>query len=341
MNSLERVIKSLKGEETDRVSVIPQVFGVTAKLRGYSLYEYVTDPSVVVECQIEARELIGHDVVYAFVDLTVEAEAMGAEVIYRRDAYPVVKATIKEASETDRLRIPEVTRDGRMAVILESSKRLRDLVSDTCPVVACIVGPLTIAGQLLGIEPLLYQIVDAPEAVETLLDMTEEVAGRFGRAVIQAGAHGIILFDPMASPVVVPEDVFVRMELPRLKRLFQTFKDRGALFNWLSITGNCKRILPYYRLTGADLVTVDYQVNLSEAYGLLEGMALTGNIKPYVFISSTYDEIKEKARECLHEMADCRGYLLGTGCEVPVDAPLDGVRALVDASEEFRRDHVR
>ncbi len=336
MNSYERVLNSLKKRQTDRVPVVPEVFGVTAKAPGYSINEYVTDASKLAESQLQARRLIGHDMVFAFADLSVESEAIGCELVYKEKAYPVVrKPLIENLKDIHTLDQPDPKKDGRMPVVIEAATRLRDVVADTCIVAACVMGPMSIAGQLLGIEHLLYLLVDNPGAVEKVLDFTEEVTRRYGNALLQAGAHCHIVFDPVASPMVVPHEIFARLEVPRLKRLFGEFKQKGSLVSWLSIAGNTKKILPYYRDADVELATVDYTVSLSDAFDLLGDVAVNGNLRPFSFVSSSPDMVKADAIRCLTQRGKRKNFLLGSGCEVPIEAELDNIKPLLEASLEF------
>ena len=82
MNPLERVKATLQCERTDRIPVIPEVAAVTAKLRGKSVREYVSNGEVLAECQLAAQETFQYDVVIAFADLCVEAEAIGWDCYY-------------------------------------------------------------------------------------------------------------------------------------------------------------------------------------------------------------------------------------------------------------------
>lgn len=94
MESLERVKSVIHFQETDRPPVIPELVAVTATMRGISPREYVTSGSVLAECQLSAREKIGHDAIFAMADLCVEAEAVGCELVYPEDNYPYVAKSI-------------------------------------------------------------------------------------------------------------------------------------------------------------------------------------------------------------------------------------------------------
>ncbi len=332
MTSFERVINSIKGEQTDRVAVVPEVFGVTARVAGYNIYEYITDPNKLAKSQLMAREVLCHDMLFSFADLSVEAEALGCDLEYKDDAYPVVKAPmISTHNDLDVIELPDPYKTGRMPVVIEASSILRDKSRDECIVTACIMGPFSIAGQILGIEGLLYRIIDEPEFVDKVLDLTEEVSKAYGLALLKAGAHCHIIFDPMVSPMVVPPEIFRRFELPRLKRLFETFKQAGSLFSWLSIAGDTRKILPYYKEASVELTTVDYNVPVSDAFRLSD-IAINGNIRPFGFVTASSEEIRNEAIRCIEEALSGR-FLLGSGCEVPIDSKIENIKALVEAAE--------
>ena len=103
--------------------------------------------------------------------------------------------------------------------------------------------------------------IDEPERLERLIDYSAEVITRFGLAQIDAGAHLPIVFDPFASPAVVPHQFFREFELPRLKRTFETFRAAGAAATWLHIAGPTQSILPFYEEAGVDIANFDYQVH--------------------------------------------------------------------------------
>jgi len=342
MTSYERILTVVRGRVPDHIPVAPELFGVTARLNGYSIYQYVTDGKVIADSQVRLREEIGYDVVFAFADLSVEAEAIGCKLRYEKDAYPSVKEhVLKDITSVSELKKPDPNRDGRMPVVLEASARMRETLGNTCPIVACVMGPFSIASQIIGLENLLYLLVDNPDGVERLLDFTEEVATEYGLALIDAGAHAPVVFDPSASPAVIPHELFLKLEVPRLKRMFDRWKQVGVSIFWISIAGQTKKILPYFYKAGVNLATIDYVVTLSQARELTKEITLNGNLKSYLFINATPEVIKDEVYDCFKQIGDYPKYIVGSGCEVPVDAKIENIKALMDASLEFSERYIR
>jgi uroporphyrinogen decarboxylase len=191
---------------------------------------------------------------------------------------------------------------------------------------------MTVATQLLGMETALYLAVDHPERFGSLLDFAAEIVIRFGTAQIEAGAHLPIVFDPSASPGVVPPQFFREFELPRLRKVFAEFKEAGAAANWLHIAGPVDPILPLYPRCGVDIANFDYCVGALVAQQAAPETCLDGNIKPLSFVEETPEVIAEESSRLLDRFASRGGYILSSGCEIPPEAKQENVAAMVSAA---------
>lgn len=333
MNSMERIRAALGFEKPDRVPVIAQVFGHAAVLAGVSLRDYVRDGELLARCQIQALQRYGYDTVFALMDTSVETEAVGSILTYPRDQYPYVKFyALLDAENLERLSVPDPQQEGRMPELLKAARILRRELGDDVLVVGCVLGPMTVAMQLLGMETALYLAIDHPERFARLLDFAAEVAIRFAAAQIEAGAHLPIVFDPCASPAVIPPQFFREFELPRLQKVFTALKDAGAAASWLHIAGPVVPILPLYPQCGVDIANFDYCVSALEAQQAVPHTCLDGNIKPLSFVEATPEVIAEESSRLLNIFASRGGFILSSGCEIPPEAKPENVSAMVSAA---------
>ena len=76
------------------------------------------------------------------------------------------------------------------------------------------------------------------------MDFATEVIISFGVAQVRAGADLPIVFDPFASPAVIPHQFFREFEFPRLKTVFESFRRAGTKANWLHIAGPAEQYCP-------------------------------------------------------------------------------------------------
>ncbi|MCF7936752.1 MAG: uroporphyrinogen decarboxylase family protein [Synergistales bacterium] len=332
MNAMERVLAAVRLEPADRTPVVPQVFGQAGVMNGMPLEAYITSGEAIAEGQMRAQEYYGHDAVFAAMDLGVETEATGSTLRYRRGEYPTVERYAVQAPEQlDVLEPPDPRSSGRMPELLRAASILRRELGDEVPVIGCIAGPLTLASQLMGLEAALYLVMDEPERFEQLHALAAETVRRFGLALLDAGAHGIMLFNPSASPEVVPAQFFREFECPRLRALGEAFRKAGSAALWFNTAGPVESILPLYRGCGADIGNLDYCVAPEDVLAMELDLCVDGNIKPLDFVTATPREIRAAADRLLALFAGRDGFILSSGCEVPPQAPPGNVSAMTGA----------
>jgi len=333
MNSLERISATVQRQATDRVPVIAQVFGHAARIGGATLDEYVQDGETLARCQLKALHDYGYDAVFSVMDVNVETEAVGSVLRYPKNQYSVIERyALAEESSLESFQIPDPRRAGRMPEMLRALRLLRKELGDEVAIVGCVLGPFTLATQLLGLEAALYLAIDDPARLERIMDFAAEVVIRYGQSQIEAGAHLVVIFDPSGSPAVIPANFFREFELPRLQRVSQALLASGAAANWLHIAGPTASILPYYPKAGIDIGNFDYLVSAEEAKTCLPDTCLDGNIKSLLFVEGSAGDVEEEAKELLEAFRDRRGFILSSGCEIPPEAKPENVAALVHAA---------
>ena len=330
MNSIDRIKAAVAFEIPDRVPVIAQVFGYAAVLADVPLGDYIRDGELLARCQIKALKHYGYDAVFATMDVNVEIEAAGAVLEYPSDNYPFVKSyALSKITDLDNLTVPDPHKAGRMPELLKAVRLLRQNVGSEVLVVGCVVGPMTLATNFLGIEKALYLAADEPESFERLLDFSTEVIIRFGVTQIEAGAHLPIVFNPAASPAVIPHQFFREFELPRLTRIFSSFKEAGAIANWLHIAGPTDLVLPYYPQAGVDIANFDYEVDPKVAQRAITNTCIDGNIKSLSFVDATPGVITAESERLLSLFADRGAFILSSGCEIPLESKPENIAAMV------------
>jgi uroporphyrinogen decarboxylase len=335
MNSMERIAATFKFRDADRTPVIAQVFGHAATISGVSIDEYVRDGETLAKCQLNALEKYGYDAVFSVMDVCVEAESIGSVLQYHRNRYPVIKKyALSGDSDWNILSVPDPRQAGRMPEMLKAIRVLRQELGNSVLVVGCVLGPFTLASQLLGLENTLYLAVDDPERLERLMDYTTEVVIQYGQSQLQAGAHLPLVFDPSASPAVIPPKFFREFELPRLKKIFTAFAKAGGIANWLHIAGPVSPILPYYPEAGVDIANFDYCVPAKEAGVILPTVCLDGNIKSLLFVDGSPEDVEKEAVELLRVFSERGGFILSSGCEIPPESPQENVLAMVNAARK-------
>lgn len=332
MNSLDRIAATIEFGDADRVPVIAQVFAHAATLANVAVDAYVRDGETIARCQINALRRYGYDAVFAVMDVNVETEAAGSTLDYRGNQYPVVAHHAFSDGTVKPDAVPDPKHAGRMPEMLKALRILRQELGDEVLVVGCVLGPFTLATQLLGMENALYMAIDEPQMLERVMDFATDVAIGFGKAQVDAGAHVPIVFDPSASPAVVPPQFFREFELPRLARLFEELSVAGSIAKWLHIAGPAGSILPYYPKAGVTIANFDYCIAPDAAIAQVPGICLDGNIKSLSFVESDPAQIVAQAANLLDTFRERKGFILSSGCEIPPESMPENVSALVHAA---------
>ncbi len=343
MNSSERLRAVINFHETDRPPVIPQLIGVTATMAGVSPRDYVTSGATIAKLQLEAQREIGHDALLAIADLCVEAEAVGCKVEFPPDNYPyVVEPAFKGDISFDTYPVPDPHTTGRMPQIIEATRIMSRATEGKVPVFAHAIGPMTLASRIMDIEKMLYMIVDYPDRFRVLLEYCASVTRSFAAALVTAGADGILIFDPAGSPSVLPASIFAEFEEPILQLIIAELKERDRnTMIWYSVAGPVQTGFSGPLQVACDIVTVDYVTPIDIAIAKTNASVINGNIKPALFLEGDTGQIKAEARSLLAETKVVERFILGSGCEVPLNSPIENIRALVEVAMEPQTTKIR
>jgi len=330
MNSFASVMQAVELIKPETMPVAPQVLAWAARTAGIPVRRYVTEAEAMAESLLQSYLQFRYDLLMVGADNSVEAEALGATLEYPADDYPYVVGR-RKPDDLASFQLPDPAKAGRMPVILGACSLLRRQVKNQVPLVGKVTGPMTIAGQLLGLEQLLYLIIDAPAKFQEILAFTAQVSILHGQALLNAGAHGLVLLEPAGSPAILPAAVFHSYLAPLLHNIFSAYAAAGACIRWLHITGPVEKILSCFKDLPVNLVGLDYVISPFRAIKLLPGVCFIGNLKPYLFVSGPQEKIQEEVRALSHLSGS--QLILSSGCELPLDARPEFVTAFMAARE--------
>jgi uroporphyrinogen decarboxylase len=339
MNSLVRIRLAARGGIADRAPVGPYIASWAARWSGIPLSSYCTNGQAMARAQYLTWEKLGQDIIFPDSDNYYLAEGFGCKTKINQNEIPsLVKPAIADFEQAFDLEIPDPYRDGRMPVILEAIERIHSQVGDEVCIRVPGTGPFSVASSLVGVERFLLEmaLIQAGRrdtnraAVEHMLELTTSVLIRFGLAELKAGAHLLQCGDSLASTNVISPEMYRTWVLPKHQQIFREWKEAGAL-TLLHICGDNTRILDLLAQTGADIIAIDHAVDLRMAKQRIgEKVCLIGNIDPVsTMLQGSVSDVEQAANACLEAAAPGGGYILGTGCEVPQDTPLENLQALI------------
>ncbi len=320
MDPLERVRRRLRGEVVDRRPNFDIHMQRAAHHAGRPLSRYYRDHRVLVEANLAVLDAFALDLVQAISDPYREASDLGLEVDWPEAGVPLRRAPLF-ACPDDAARLPRVApEDGRrMSDRLDAVRLLHERVGGTVPVMGWVEGAFALAGVLRGDTHLLLDLHDRPEWLRDLLGRLVELGTAFARAQVAAGADVVGLGDSMGS-LVSPRQ-YREFVLPYEQRVFAAVREAGAIPR-LHICGDTRHLLADMARSGAEIVDLDWMVDLGEAVRAFgpEGPAPCGNFDPVaVMLQGTPETVDSAVRSCA--AAGGPRHFSAAGCEIPDRTP--------------------
>ncbi|SNS25753.1 uroporphyrinogen decarboxylase [Anaerovirgula multivorans] len=337
MTPAERGAAIANGEEVDRLPCNPNIANGVARVYGCKISEFNHNSKTIAEAQMAAYRKFGCDSLRIFTDLFTWAEAMGATVTFPNDATAdLAKPAILGIEDIDILQPADPYKDGRLPVHLDAMKYLRDLAKDEIKCSAGIVGPFTNAFFLIGVNETLRLLHKNPEAVHKLCRISLETCKAYAKAVLDIGLNPTIS-EPMSSCTVISPKVFREFSLPYMKELIDFIKDYDGTKVVVHICGKTDKIWKDVANLGIGGMSIDNVASLKDCkLAIGNRTKILGNVDPAsIMYLGTPQDVRIKTLESILDAYDSpKGYVVMSGCSLPVETPLENIQMMMDTVRE-------
>lgn len=317
------------GDPVDRTPNFDILMTFAAHYIEQPLSNYYLDHQVLAEANLAVQDSFELDIVQVISDPYREAADFGLEVEFPFDDLPLApEPLLVDPKDLTRLKSPDPTSGKRMSDRLEAICYLKDRVGGQVPVMGWVEGALAEAADLRGVLNLMLDLSVRPEWVEELLAQVIEVEIEFAKAQIEAGADIIGLGDAVASQI--SPQMYRKYALPYEQRIFETVHDANAVGR-LHICGDTTHILNAMVESGADIIDIDWMVDINQAAAIFgEKVALCGNFDPVtVMLQGTPDQVRQAVLTC--QANGGPRYFSAAGCEIPAQTPHRNLLAQAEA----------
>jgi MtaA/CmuA family methyltransferase len=333
MHSHDRFRAHMRGQAIDRPLNFDIMMTFAAHYIGQPLSRYYLDYRVLCEANLAMLEPFGLDIVQAVSDPYREAADFGVEIAFPYDGLPMRRQPLL-ARETDlsKLRPPHPSTGQRMSDRVEAIRYFQRQIGGEVPIMGWVEGALALVNVLRGDTALLVDLYDRPDWVRDLLEICVEVQIAFAQAQVEAGADIIGLGDAIASQI--SPAMYVQFALPYERRIFDAVHDMGAATR-LHICGDISHILTHVAESGADIVDLDWMVDMRAAAQTFGNHPATcGNFDPVaIALYGTPSQVHEASLNCLR-LGGPRS-ISCAGCEIPDGTPHENLRAQARALREW------
>lgn len=250
---------------------------------------------------------------------------------------PPVDFPVKTREDWQNYAPPDIHAPGRTDDVLEALRRSKGEIA----ILGGVLGPLTAAWQIMGLENFMLKLYDDPTLVHQVLRTVTDYFTEAGRLLWEAGVDALLVADDHASTSgpFMSLAHFREFVLPYFTEMVRTFRGWGArvimhndgdlrlYLDDLVATG-INAYHPVERAAGMDLATVKTR------YGL--GVCLIGNIdNKGVLVRGTPEEVEAAVLECLRVGAPGGGYVLASDHSLHDDMPLENVFRMFETARRY------
>ncbi|NYT13743.1 MAG: MtaA/CmuA family methyltransferase [Candidatus Methanofastidiosa archaeon] len=331
----ERLKRTLDGKKVDKAPVLAVTQTGTKDLMNLTKYYWPDanwNPKALAQLAISAHREIGFEAVRIPYCLTVLLEALGCEI---EKGDTTRQAAIRGHPYNSRKPIPigEVPEDilskGRIPIMLEAIKIIKDAVGENVPIIAGSEGPVTIASGLVEVTTLMRWFIREKEGLLEYLRYGTDAMVSYANALLDAGADVFAVLDPVASPELINPRDFNDLIMPIYKNISQKIKGDSILH----ICGDITSILPLIRESGFIGLSIEERTDMKEAKDVLgDKLKLIGNVSSAnTLLSGTYNEVYEECITALEKGTD----ILAPGCGLAPMTPIKNCIAMIDARNDY------
>jgi uroporphyrinogen decarboxylase len=306
MNKKQLYHDLLKGKPNkERVFFRPILMHFAARFNNTTYGKFASDYKVLVESNIRSMEYFDTDMVSLISDPYRETSAFGAKIEYLNEGVPRCLGQIVKTMDDARiLPYPDVYKCERTLDRINGADYYQKLLKGTVPISGWIEGPLAEACDLAGVSEMLINLMTDPDFSNILMDKCMITAKDFAKAQIDAGCDLIGIGDAICSQI--DKDSYDLYLKDRHRELIAFIHECGASVK-LHICGNVTHLLESLKELNADIVDLDWQVDIDNAREILgKVVVLGGNINPVLVQDKSEDQVYDLSRTLVDKFKDQR-----------------------------------
>jgi len=331
MNKKELYNALLRGEKPqNKIFFRPILMHFAARFNNTTYGKFASDFKALVESNIRAMEFFDTDMVSLISDPFRETSAFGAPIEFIDEGVPrCLEHIVKTFDDVKNLPTPDVHKCERTLDRINGAVYYQKLLKGTVPVSGWIEGPLAEACDLTGVSEFLIFLMIDPDFCNILMDKCMITAKDFAKAQIEAGCDLIGIGDAICSQI--DKDTYDLYIKNRHIELISYVHECGASVK-LHICGNINHLLDSLKELNADIIDLDWQVDMDSARKILgDNIVLGGNINPVLVQDRSEEEVFNLSKELVERYKDQK-YLIAAGCEITVLTPHRNLMAMSKAS---------
>ncbi|HEY9029280.1 MAG TPA: uroporphyrinogen decarboxylase [Burkholderiaceae bacterium] len=315
--------------------------------RAGSFMGLATNVDFATEVTLQPLERYPLDAAILFSDILTVPDAMGLGLSFANGEGPRFAHPVRDEAAVAQLAVPDMA---KLRYVFDAVTSIRRALGGRVPLIGFSGSPWTLACYMVEgagsddyrlVKTLLYR---RPDLMHRILEVNADAVAAYLNAQIEAGAQAVMVFDSWGG--VLADGAFQAFSLHYTERVLRQLKREhaGQRIPQIVFTKGGGPWLEDIAAAGADVVGVDWTVNLGAARARLRGrVALQGNIDPNVLFAQP-EQIRAEVRRALESYGTAsglprsqNGHVFNLGHGISQHTPPESVAVLVDAVHEFSR----
>jgi uroporphyrinogen decarboxylase len=283
---------------------------------------------------LQPIDILDMDAAILFSDILIPMEAMGLALEFHEGKGPVFPQTVRSPNDVERLIVPDP--EETMGFVMETIRLLRQELK--VPLIGFAGAPFTCATYLIegGSSKVFWEtkkmMFTAPELFHALMEKITRCTTAYLLAQAQAGAQALQLFDSWAG-ILAPTD-FETHVFGYVKRIIKELQPTGLPIIYFANNG--ATLIDYSAASGADVIGLDWRINIGDAIKRVGDKAVQGNLDPLALLLPE-DQLRARIKRLLDDAREARGHIFNLGHGINQFTPPEQARIAVDAVHELSR----
>ena len=291
----------------------------------YSFKALSQSPELVTEVTLLPLKRYPLDAAIIFADIMSPLPALGVEFDF--DPGPVVENPVRDQAGVEALTPPDP--DKLAPEVIEALQQTRAQIPEETALLGFCGAPWTLAAYLVqgrGVKdfPALRAFAASqPEALNALLAKLSDAMATYLINQARAGADAVQVFDSWAGILSLRD--WERLIRPHLETMLE--KVGEADVPRILFLQNAPHLMEAYASLPAEVLSVDWRVDIADVQARHTNRAVQGNIVPAILLHGA--ALTEAAAADLLRRVDPRGHIVNLGHGILPGTPLESVEALV------------
>lgn len=334
MTPKERIEKLFKKEPIDTMPVFSGQGMVTVqaiKKMGIRFPQVHTSAEYLADSARITAEMFGFDAVIIPYDMCTIPEALGRGVSLYDKSEDILYPTVPYKWEKlEDVTIPDdFLKRGRMPMVDEAFRILKAKQDGKYAIGAWVLGPFTMAGQVIELDLLLKGVKKDRERVLAFLDKMTDVVIKAAQHYQELGADYISIRDMGTGTDLLSPRMWKDLIQPNLVKIFAALKSPTVNH----ICGSTNLIIEMMNECGADALSVDHKNDMAESRKKVgNDVLIFGDFEAYsTLVQMETSQVEGVIKTCIDKGADA----VWPGCDIWPDAKKESLEAYVATIRKY------